>query len=881
MWHALPIDKVLSMLHTNLNGLPEEEVKRRRVVYGPNKIELKKKNLLLETIKEQIKSPLILLLIFSSVLAFYIGEYHEGILIMFVICLYTFFDFIQQYKSEKILSILKKESEGESIVRRDGKIKKIKASDLVPGDIVILKQGNKVPADIRIITARNLYVDESILTGESKPVKKENTVLPEDTPIQERKNMLFMGTFIVRGHAEGVVVATGNDTEIGKIYGIVETIEYKKTPLEKEIDKFGKLITVLTVLIIVLIFTLAYFSKVLSIYDSIIFAIALGVAVIPEGLPTILTIIYTIGLYKIYKAGALVKRLDSVETLGSVDVIFTDKTGTLTLNQLTVRKFWFNNKVYYVTGSGYSPEGNIVHNDKPVVLSEVFLFIEACLNSVESELIYDNGWKVIGDPLEGALISLAYKTGLKNRLEYINVFEFDQVRKRMSVVVKKGDRYLAFVKGAPEKILEISKYIYIGDKVVGISKYKKIIDSIIDKFAKEGYRLLAIGYKELNNTNDAYNLDKVEKDIVFLGIIAMEDPIREEVKDAIDFSKRANIDVIIITGDHPETAKIVAKKIGINSDYLLAKDIKKLSDERLVDLLKNKVKIIARADPSDKYRIVKAFKNKGYYTAMTGDGVNDAAALKLADIGISLADATDIAKESADMILLNNSFKSIIEAIKEGRRILYDLQTFLLIILSTNIALLINTLLSFFTLHKIILKATHILIINLALETVNSMVVGTNEISNKMLMKKPEKHFINKSFVLELIKHGLILGVFSYLLIAFLKDPSPFTIILYLALSRYIIFIYYQKKFDILFTKNKWFYVAIAISLTILLVSAIPPINKYTHLYLPDVSEILLSLVFVGLTYLVYLFLIYKEVKYQTVPEQHHQSANSDRHHKI
>jgi len=873
MWHALSVEKIFEMLNSSAEGLSKEEVKRRQKIYGKNRIVIKRKSLFLQVLEHQLKNYFLWLLIFAVLLSFYIGEIKEAILIAFVIFAYLFLDFLQQYRSDKIISLLKKETEYDVIVRREGIEDIVKASELVPGDIVILKQGNKVPADIRIIQARNLQVDESSLTGESKPVIKENTVLPEDTPLAERKNMLFMGTYILKGYCEGIVVATGNSTVLGKIYKKVEEIEEKQTPLEIELNKFSKFVTIITSVIILITFFFVLTLGYLTIYDAILFAIALGVAVIPEGLPAVLTVVYTIGLHKIYKKGAIVKRLDTVETLGSVDTIFTDKTGTLTMNKFTVRKFWYNDKIYEVTGEGYEPTGSIFFKDNPINLSEIDIFIEACLNSVDTEIVYENGWKIIGDPLEAALIILAYKAGLKRKLEKIYVFDFDQVRKRMSIINKKGDKYIAYIKGAPEKILEISKYILINGELENIEKYKKKIIDICENFAKEGYRVLAIGYKEVGE-NKIYDLDEVEKDIVFLGIVVMEDPIRQDVIEAVDFANKAGIDVVIITGDHPETAKAVAKKLGIETEYILSSDIKKMSDEKIYEALKT-VKIIARADPEDKHRVVRIFKEKDHYVAMTGDGINDSVALREADIGISLADATDIAKEAADMIMLNNSFSSIIEAIKEGRRIFYSLKVFLIIALSINIGLLTGILLFFTFLKDVILKAIHILIINLAIEGVNAIIVGSGSVSEKLLYTKPPRKIVNKKFVLGIIRNGIILGILAYILIILSNSKSPFILILFFAATQYILFIYYQIKFGIKFTDSKYFYLGVLISLLIILTLSVPPLNQYTELSISDIRDILLVLIS-SFAFLIIKLALYKG---QPVPELHHTSANSDHHH--
>ncbi|RDD52419.1 cation-transporting P-type ATPase, partial [Nanoarchaeota archaeon NZ13-N] len=578
-----------------------------------------------------------------------------------------------------------------------------------------------------------------------------------------------------------------------------------------------------------------------------------GVVVIPEGLPTALTIIYTFALDRLKNKGLLVKKQSLVETLGSVDVILTDKTGTLTYNKHTVRKFWFNNKIYSVTGIGYSKKGEILLNNKKVDNKELEIFLEALTNSVETNIIEENNEiKIIGDPLEAALIFLARKAGKETYYEKIRLLEFDSIRKRMSIVIKKDNKYIAFVKGAPEKVLEISKFIYLNGRKVDIEKYRNRIREVFEEFAKEGFRTLAFGYKELKSLDE-----EIEKDIVFLGIVGIEDPVREDAIDAIKFAKEAGIDVYIVTGDHPLTAVFVGRKVGLGEKFILGEDLKKMGNKELLNILKD-TKIIARADPDDKFRLVKLFKNNGYYVAFIGDGINDSLSLKVADIGISLEDAADIAKESSSAILLRNSFSSVIEAIKEGRKIYYSLKVYLIILLSILLGIFTHILITFFFFSQIFLNVITILALNMAVETIYSISIVNAEMDERYLKRKPEKRMINNRTILGIIRNSLFIGILSTS-IAFATVGNVYSIMLFFVLSRPILMWYYKFKYNIELFKSKNIFISIFLS--ILLISSFlnPYLLKYVGGKYPIFFDFVIVSLFAFLLMIIKIVILYVE----------------------
>jgi len=852
MWYSLDIDEVLSKLNTSLNGLAEEEVNKRLKIYGYNEIKIKKENLFLRILKEKLKSAFFWLFFLAFFLSLLTGSFFEGIFILFMIFVYFLFDVLNTYQAENIIKKLKKLLKQEVLVIRNGKEVLIDSKYLVPGDIIILKAGERVPADIRIIECTDLLVDESTLTGESLPVEKSSETLSKELGIHERKNMLYSGTYIIKGKVRGVVVETGNRTYLGSLYSKVYQEKESRTILEEEIDRFSKYISIIVAILIVITFLITVLTRYFSLINAIIFSIAIGIVVIPEGLPTALTIIYTFALDRLKNKGLLVKKQSLVETLGSVDVILTDKTGTLTYNKHTVREFWFNNRIYSVTGKGY--EGiKILLNDREVDKKELEVFLEALTNSVETKIIEENNEiKIVGDPLEAALIFLAKSAKREVYYERIKILEFDSARKRMSVVVKKDDKYIAFIKGAPEKILEISKFIYINGKEISVEEYRDKLKGVFEEFAKKGFRTLAFGYKELKSLNE-----EIEKDIVFLGIVGIEDPIREDAIKAIKFAKDAGIDIYIVTGDHPFTAASVGKKIGLGEKYILGEEIKKMSDKEVLEKLKD-IKIIARADPEDKLRLVKLFKDFGYHVAFIGDGINDSLSLKVADIGISLEDAADIAKESAGAILLKNSFSSVIDAIKEGRKIYYSLKVYLIVLLSILLGIFTHILITFFSFSQIFLNVIAILVLNMAVETIYSISIVDPEMGEEYLKKKPERRMITRRTLLGIIRNSIFLGILSTS-VAYATVGNVYSIMLFFVLSRPMLMWYYKIKYNINFFKSKKTYLSIILSIVVISVF----LNSYLIGYIggkyPVLFDFVITILLVLLFFIIKIVLLYIE----------------------
>lgn len=862
MWHYLDLNEIFEKLNTKIDGLSDEEANERLKKYGYNEIILKKENIIIKVLKEKSKSAFFWLFISAFLLTLFLKSVLEAFLILFMLFIYIIFDIINTYQAENIIEKLKKMIKQEVKVIRNGKEKLIDSKYLVPGDIVILKAGDKVPADIRLIETIDLEVDESSLTGENFPVKKEAEKLLPDTPIYEMKNMLFFGTYITKGYGKGVVVSTGKNTYLGSLYSKIYEEKERKTILEEEIDRFAKFISKIILILIIIIFLVVILTGYFKLEDAILFAIAVGIAVIPEGLPTALTIIYTHGVDSMKNKGFLVKKQSLIESLGSVDVILTDKTGTLTYNKHTVRKFWFDDKIYYVTGSGYSSDGEILLNNKKANLEELKIFLEAILNSVNTSIYFENNEaKIVGDPLEAALIFLAKKAKYEITYEKIKIFEFDSNRKRMSIIVKKNNKYVAYIKGAPESILKISNKIYIGGECRNIEEYREKILSIIEEFTKEGYRVLAIGYKNLESLDE-----EPEKDIIFLGIIAIEDPIREDAISAIKFAKDAGIDVILITGDHPLTATFVGNKIGLGNKYITSSEIKRMNDEEIFEKLKD-IKIIARADPEDKYRIVKIFKNKGLRVAFIGDGMNDSLSIKISDIGISLNSAFDITKEAAGAILLNDSFSSVIEAIKEGRKIHFSLKVFLIIIMSLTIGMFLHILISFFTFSKIFLDVVAILVLNLAIETIYSIAIVGGDMEEKDLKKGPAKRMIDREVIWNILRSSVFLGILASA-VAYGTRGNIFSILLFFVLSRSVLLIFYQQKYKINFLKRKNFYIAFILSIIFVSLFITPHFIKITNWTIPTINDIVLTFIIVFLFLVIKLILLIIEV--QPVPELHH-----------
>lgn len=731
--HSKQLPQVLKELNTSEEGLSHAEAGERLKKFGLNEIKEGKKISPFEIFLNQFKSIVIWILIFATIVSAFLGEYIDAIVIAAIIVLIAAIGFFEEYRAENAIDALKKMASLKAVVIRQNEKKEIDAKEIVAGDVILLETGNKIPADARLIEVFNLQSQEAALTGESQPVKKIIGALPEKIAIADMKNMVFSGTIVVSGRAKAVVCAAGMQTEIGKIAKMIEDVKPEPTPLQKKMDKLGKLLGKIVISIAIVIFVLGTLFHNKPWLEMMRFAAAVAVAAIPEALAGVVTIALAVGTQRMLKRNALVRRLPSVETLGSTTVICTDKTGTLTANEMTVRKLLANGKVIEVTGVGYEPKGQFLFRKKNVSAEEFEFLLRIGMLNNDSEL-KDGG--IIGDPTEGCLVVSAAKAGLVKRdmdIEFprIDEIEFTSERKMMTTIHEHHGEKIAYVKGAPEVVLRLCNYISIGGKVKKLSENeKKEILEINREFAGEALRVLGFAYKTMTDTSP-------EKNLIFAGLQGMIDPAREEVKIAVEKCRKAGIKVIMITGDHEITARAVAKEIGLEGKSLTGQQLSEIAN--LEDIVED-VAVFARVNPEHKIRIVDALKKKGHVVAMTGDGVNDAPALKKADIGIAMGiTGTDVSKEASSMILLDDNFASIVNAVEEGRGVYDNIRKYIGFLLSGNIGEVLIIFLGIIFGLPLTLTATQILMINLVTDGLPALALTVDPFEPNAMSRKPRK----------------------------------------------------------------------------------------------------------------------------------------------
>jgi len=677
-WYQFNIKEIMQKLGTSEEGLTDNEATERLKQYGPNKLIEEEKISKLKILFHQFKSPLIYILLVAAVVTALLKEYIDTSVIMAVVTLNAIIGYIQEYKAEQGVRALRKMLIPRARVLRNGKEKEINSEHLVPGDVVLLASGTKAPADLRLLKTYELKVEEAMLTGESIPAEKSTTAISEDNLTSgDQKNMTFMGTIVVSGRAKGIVVETGERTVLGQIAEKVREVSSIKTPLQDKLERFAKLIGIVIVGFSVIIFGVGLFhgSKVSEMF---MVAVATAVSAIPEGLPVAVTITMSIGVARMARRNAIIRKLPAVETLGSTTVICSDKTGTLTKNEMTVRLAYDGDHIYDITGSGYEPKGEILHDQMSVKSEEKKKHLQVLrigLLCNESNIYEEDGqYKVDGDPTEGALIVSAMKAGLKpeeEKMHYqqITIIPFESERGYMATLHRHGGKKFIFVKGAPERVLDMCAESAAGDG----SKKKEIL-LIANNFAKEGMRVLAFAYKEVSHDVEELTHHDVESGMIFAGLQGMIDPPRSEAIEAVKGCKQAGIRTIMITGDHAITAVSIAKKLGLSGNdpaVITGKELETMSDEELFNKVKT-VSVYARVSPQHKLRITQQLLKHGEVVAVTGDGVNDAPALKAAHIGIAMGrTGTDVAKEASDAVLADDNFASIFAAVEEGR-VVYD-----------------------------------------------------------------------------------------------------------------------------------------------------------------------------------------------------------------
>lgn len=761
LWFSKSQNEILKELDVaSSTGLSTEEAQLRLTKYGPNKLKGKPKKSLFALFIAQLQNMLIYVLLGAALITLLIGEHVDAIIILLVVLLNSAIGVIQEHKAEMAVEALQKMTTPKALVRRDGEIKEINSEELVPGDIVILDAGRLVPADIRLLESANLQIEESALTGESVPSDKNADDIHENhqTPLGDQSNMAFMSTITTYGRGEGVVVATAMGTEMGKIAKILDEDIVELTPLQKRMEELGKTLGYIAIGVCALILIIALLQK-RDLFDTFLLAISLAVAAIPEGLPAIVAIVMALGVTRMSKINAIIKKLPAVETLGSVNIICSDKTGTLTQNRMTVVKYYTMNNLKDVP----IDEENLSPSTDEKELIKSFILC--------SDATYEKG-ESTGDPTEIALLVWGEKYGLsKNALNEVHhrVSEnpFDSTRKLMSTLNIEGKDYRVHTKGAIDNLLKICTKALVDGKVVPLtSEMKDQYLNITDQMSQQALRVLATAIKD---TDQIIEPEEMEKDLILLGLVGMIDPPRLEVKDSIQEAKRAGVTPVMITGDHKVTAFAIAKELGIAESIeqsITGSELDKLSDEEFAKKVNN-YRVFARVSPEHKVKIVKAYKAQGNIVSMTGDGVNDAPSLKNADIGVAMGiTGTDVSKGASDMILADDNFATIVHAIEEGRNIYNNIRKSVIFLLSCNLGEVIAIFLSVIFFWPIPLLPTQILWINLITDTLPAIGLGVDPGDKGIMLKKPrdpKESFFADGAGFRAILGGALIGTLTIL----------------------------------------------------------------------------------------------------------------------
>lgn len=838
-------EDVLKMLGTDENGLTQNQAKENQKKYGKNELaEGKKKNPFILFL-EQYKDFLVIILIIAAIISGVLGDIESAIVIFVVITINAILGTVQHIKAEQSLDSLKEMSAPTAKVIRDGEIKVVEGKDVTVGDIVVIEAGDYVCSDGRIIENASLKVDESAMTGESEPVEKQETVLDGEKPLGDRVNMLYSGSFATYGRAKMVVTSVGMETEIGKIASLLKSTQEKKTPLQESLDNFGKKLSLIIIGICVIVLGLELFrsdSINLTVFtDAFVFAVALAVAAIPEALSSIVTIVLSVGTQKLAKENAIIRKLQAVEGLGSVSIICSDKTGTLTQNKMTVQKIYF--------------DGQIIDKDDEINARQGQLIIDGalCNDSVQKE------GQEIGDPTEIALVNFSEKHDLpveKMREKYQRLGEipFDSDRKLMSTVHKIGGNYKMLTKGAVDVLSgRINEVKTMDGKRPFTAEDLAELKKVNTEFSQMGLRVLAVCERDVDTVD--ISVDD-EKDYILLGLVAMQDPPREESAEAVRKCKTAGIRPIMITGDHLVTASAIARKIGIlddNGRAVEGREIENLSDEELDEFVSD-VAVYARVSPEHKIRIVSAWQRKGYIVSMTGDGVNDAPALKQADIGVAMGiTGSEVAKDAASMVLTDDNFATIVKAIENGRNLYRNIQRAIQFLLSGNTAGILAVLYASFMALPVPFKAVHLLFINLLTDSLPAIALGVEPHSSDVMNEKPRpknQSILTKKVLTNICVEGIVIGVMTMIsfYVGFLRNAEVASTMAFstLCLSRLVHGFNCKSDKPVWFTKKMWnnksmigaFFVGFVLLNAVLLVPALQGIFAVAPLTIAELLTV-------------------------------------------
>lgn len=808
--------EVLKELNSDPNkGLTAHEAAHRRATMGANELKKQKKKSLFGLFLEQFHDPMVVILIAGAIVSLFLNEWIDAAIILFVIVMNAIIGVIQEYKAEKAIDALEKLASPKALVVRGGYLKEVDASSLVVGDIVDLEVGRYIPADMRLLASRNLKVEESTLTGESEPVEKDaDLVFAEEMPIADQRNMVFMSTYVTYGKARGIVVSTGMNTEVGKIAAMLSEAKEEMTPLQVRLAHFSKVLGIICLSVCIAMFAVAMLQG-RNLFDMLLLSISLAVAAIPEGLPAVVTIVLAMGVQVMSKNNAIVRKLHAVETLGSVSVICSDKTGTLTQNKMHVATTW-------------SYEG-FDRSDREMLNGMVL-----CNNTVLQK------GELLGEPTESALVDFGAKQGVdKNDLELryvrINELPFDSNRKKMTTIHQYGTAYYAYTKGALERVLECCTHIKNGTQIIRLTPYEKQrIQEAARKMSESALRVLAVAYRKMKDPHQT-----AECEMTFVGLVGLIDPPRQEVKESIDQCRSAGIEVVMITGDHPLTALAIARQLGIakhEEQVMTGRDLDEISDAQLIKKA-SAIRVFARVTPEHKVRIVNAFKQCGRVVAMSGDGVNDAPSLKKADIGIAMGkNGTDVCKQASDMILADDNFATIVKAVEEGRNIYANIQKAILYLLSCNLGEIMALFLAIVLMPNVVstLSAIQILWVNLITDAFPALALGVDPKDQYIMKEQPrdakESLFAHGGFLFTVL-NGMLIGTIT--LVAFryglntseaMAQTMAFMV---LSISQLFHALNLRSRthsiFQVGIFKNKWLILTIIFSITLqILVSQLP-----------------------------------------------------------
>jgi len=781
-WHNLSVEQIIEKLKTSINtGLSSAQAQKNLLEFGENKLPEKKKQSILVRFFKHFHDILIYVLFVAAAITLWMHHYADTIVILAVTVINAAIGFIQEGKAEKALADIKKLLSLKANVLRNSERIEIDADQLTIGDIVFLNAGDKIPADLRLVKTDNLKVEESILTGEAMPSEKHTNVLDEDTVLGDIENMAFSGTTVSAGFGIGVVVAVGCETQIGKISQMMSEVEPITTPLLKQTAQFGTMISLSIVAIGLIVFAFGFFLRDYDMTELIMSVIGLIVAAIPEGLPAILSIILAIGVQNMARQNAIIRNLPSVETLGSVSVICSDKTGTLTKNEMTVKALQTRESFYTVSGIGYEPVGNILKDNQKIDINEHkdISYLVNCFNTCNDSAVSKDGfnnWTVKGDPTEGALISLYNKSKVNTRaIKRISNIPFDSEYKYMATLIERAEQNMILIKGAPDKLLEMSELDFSEgeSKKIDLEFWK----SKISELAKEGQRVIGSAFKPVDSSVTKIDHEDIHDGIIFLGLAGIIDPPREEVIDAISACNNAQIKVKMITGDHVETAKAIGFEMGIGDgiNAVQGKEIEHMSDFELREAVL-KSDIFARTSPEHKLRLVKAIQSHGAICAMTGDGVNDALALKKADVGIAMGiKGTEVTKDASEMVLADDNFATIVGAIEEGRRIYDNLKKTILFILPTNAAGAILIIATILFGMAIPITPIQILWVNMVTSVTISFALAFEPVEEGAMNRpprRPNEPLLNGYFLWRILFVGTLIAAFTLLVNIYLRSKG-------------------------------------------------------------------------------------------------------------